>query len=194
MRPSLVAFLAAFFLFACASPIVLEPRSHLPKVAIEAARRDALLSRLHNKHGHHHVKPKPLPDVASETHAAVDVVAPDCENPNPPPAPQPPQPQPPQPSNAPERRSLDKAVCPSSTVACPLSEDGYECVDTSNNLEQCGGCFATGGKDCTSMKGADAVGCIAGACEIWSCQKGYRLNGTGTACDWMGVIPGSNRA
>ncbi|GAA5993144.1 hypothetical protein JCM10908_001309 [Rhodotorula pacifica] len=62
--------------------------------------------------------------------------------------------------------------CPSSYTACPLS-NGYECIDTSNDLEQCGGCSGYG-TDCTALEGVYAVGCVRGRCEIWACEEGYK--------------------
>lgn len=44
---------------------------------------------------------------------------------------------------------------------------GYECLDTTASLESCGGCASTGeGVDCTQLRGANGVGCEAGACLI----------------------------
>ncbi|KAI0307746.1 hypothetical protein B0F90DRAFT_1813155 [Multifurca ochricompacta] len=61
-------------------------------------------------------------------------------------------------------------LCPNDLTACPipgfhgLSTD-YECIDTKNELQSCGGCSSTGGgQDCTSIRGAWNVGCEAGHC------------------------------
>jgi hypothetical protein len=44
---------------------------------------------------------------------------------------------------------------------------GYECLDTTASLESCGGCASTGeGTDCTTIRGANGVGCEAGTCII----------------------------
>ncbi|GAA5879465.1 hypothetical protein JCM3774_005219 [Rhodotorula dairenensis] len=72
------------------------------------------------------------------------------------------------------------ARCPTSYTACPLA-DGYECIDTSNSLEQCGGCGRTG-VDCTALEGVLAVGCVSGTCEIWSCADGYEYQPRRRAC------------
>lgn len=63
--------------------------------------------------------------------------------------------------------------CPASHTACDLKGSvlGFECIDTQSNLEQCGACSTSGGVDCTSLPGVDAVGCVAGVCEIWACAE-----------------------
>ncbi|GAA5848610.1 hypothetical protein JCM8547_004573 [Rhodosporidiobolus lusitaniae] len=72
-----------------------------------------------------------------------------------------------------ERRSF---LCPGDQVACPLTGTGtlgYECIDLNNNIEQCGGCAAFGGTDCSSIEGADAVLCHNGSCKVLACGAGY---------------------
>lgn len=45
-----------------------------------------------------------------------------------------------------------------------LSGD-YECADTRNDIQSCGGCASTGaGQDCTTIDGAWNVGCNSGKC------------------------------
>lgn len=45
-----------------------------------------------------------------------------------------------------------------------LSGD-YECADTRNDIQSCGGCASTGaGTDCTAIDGAWNVGCHIGKC------------------------------
>jgi hypothetical protein len=40
------------------------------------------------------------------------------------------------------------------------AKGGYECLDTQNDLESCGGCAAIGeGRDCTKITNAAGVGC-----------------------------------
>ncbi|BGO90370.1 hypothetical protein NBRC10512v2_002373 [Rhodotorula toruloides] len=84
------------------------------------------------------------------------------------------------------RRSGDLArrnVCPSSHSACTVpGAKGFECIDTSSNIEQCGACASEGGVDCTQIEGAAAVGCVAGVCEIWSCAEGFTYNEAKGAC------------
>ncbi|KAL8284257.1 hypothetical protein RQP46_005006 [Phenoliferia psychrophenolica] len=64
------------------------------------------------------------------------------------------------------------AHCPASQTACaiPGSLRGFECIDTSTSLEQCGACAGFGGTDCTSLPGVESVGCVDGTCEIWACE------------------------
>mgnify|MGYP006876479786 FL=1 len=56
---------------------------------------------------------------------------------------------------------------------CPFTD--FHAPDyLQNNLEQCGGCSADdGGVDCTTLRGVAGVGCVAGRCEIWTCEDGY---------------------
>lgn len=63
-----------------------------------------------------------------------------------------------------QRRSL----CPASHTACSVAgtKSGFECIDTQSNLEQCGACASSGGMDCTALPGVEAVGCVAGVCEV----------------------------
>ncbi|KAH8914235.1 hypothetical protein BT69DRAFT_1358255 [Atractiella rhizophila] len=62
----------------------------------------------------------------------------------------------------------------------------FECVDTFNSLEYCGGC--PGSKvlsrkrgligewtDCMNLEGADDVACVAGGCVINTCVDGFML-------------------
>ncbi|KWU41562.1 hypothetical protein RHOSPDRAFT_36873 [Rhodotorula sp. JG-1b] len=106
-----------------------------------------------------------VPTYNQETHQFT------CEKPPPPPSPPPPS----YPSHRVRVRARRKhdSRCPPSYTACPLG-DSYECIDILNNLEQCGGCNADdGGVDCTTLRGVAGVGCVAGRCEIWTCEDGY---------------------
>ncbi|WWC69641.1 uncharacterized protein I206_103584 [Kwoniella pini CBS 10737] len=82
------------------------------------------------------------------------------------------------------------AFCPAGTTACLLKdndEDSYECIDTMNELESCGGCLNgrvgnagranPNGTDCTSLQGVSITGvaCINGNCEVLQCAEGYDL-------------------
>lgn len=81
-------------------------------------------------------------------------------------------------------REQDSAFCPDSLSACPIPslQGGYECVDTTQELENCGGCTVDGaGMDCTSIAGVSGVGCLSGQCVVFSCTEGYRLSSAG-AC------------
>ncbi|GAA6008291.1 hypothetical protein JCM10207_000075 [Rhodosporidiobolus poonsookiae] len=74
-------------------------------------------------------------------------------------------------------------LCPASHSACEIpGAKGFECIDTQSNLEQCGACATQGGVDCTAIEGAEAVGCVAGQCEIWSCATGYSWDASKQAC------------
>ncbi|KAL5535540.1 hypothetical protein ACEPAF_3634 [Sanghuangporus sanghuang] len=70
--------------------------------------------------------------------------------------------------------------CPSGLEQCPISglsspeNDDYECVETTSDLINCGGCSAAGkGKDCTTIPNALNVACERGTCIVASCTKGY---------------------
>lgn len=68
------------------------------------------------------------------------------------------------------KRAAAKArttLCPTGLDACPISSlsADYECLDTSVELEACGGCPALGqGQDCTKIEGAWNIGCEQGSC------------------------------
>lgn len=61
----------------------------------------------------------------------------------------------------------------------------YECIDTRNNLESCGGCVVPyalndyedepRGVDCTSLPGVSDVDCHVGQCVVRKCAKGWEL-------------------
>lgn len=73
------------------------------------------------------------------------------------------------------KRELHKSraprLCPTGLDACPIPGSSgltgdFECLDTTNELESCGGCASLGqGQDCTNIKGAWNVGCERGTCE-----------------------------
>ncbi|ORY90772.1 hypothetical protein BCR35DRAFT_328533 [Leucosporidium creatinivorum] len=76
--------------------------------------------------------------------------------------------------------ALDSTLlCPGTETACPIFPrmGTYECIETDNSLESCGGCASRGeGEDCTAIKGAQGVGCSAGRCQVFTCQDGYKLD------------------
>ncbi|KAJ3719922.1 protein priA [Lentinula raphanica] len=81
--------------------------------------------------------------------------------------------------------SRDVPACPKGLDACPISGllGDFECLDTSVELESCGGCASTGqGQDCTAIEGAWNVGCNSGSCKVYSCFAGYKLSSDGTSC------------
>lgn len=60
---------------------------------------------------------------------------------------------------------------------------GYECIDTTQALDSCGGCASTGeGMDCTKIRGARSVGCEASRCVVLSCDAGWRPSPRGDKC------------
>merc|ERR1711939_476229 len=75
-------------------------------------------------------------------------------------------------------------LCPSPFSSCSLegSVRGFECVDTTSNIEQCGACASEGGVDCTALPGVESVGCVAGSCEIWACAEGFAYDAASASC------------
>ncbi|GAA5976144.1 hypothetical protein JCM10908_005397 [Rhodotorula pacifica] len=104
--------------------------------------------------------------------------------------------------------SKPKTLCPVGEQACPIAgstlfegaasqhfksgeeltglmarHGGYECLDTTQSLESCGGCASTGeGRDCTSIPHVGGVGCEVGKCVIFSCSEGYKPSLAGDKC------------
>ena len=113
----------------------------------------------------------------------------------------------PQPSGHYSKRHKKKrtaTLCPAGLEACAvkgifgLSSD-YECVDTAQDVQSCGGCSSTNSDfDCTAIEGSWNVGCESGACKgtfsliyvetnyalmtipVYSCQAGYKLTAKNT--------------
>ncbi|KAJ4486166.1 protein priA [Lentinula aciculospora] len=87
-----------------------------------------------------------------------------------------------------KRAHVSRAVptCPKGLDACLISGSSlgdFECLDTSVELESCGGCASTGeGQDCTAIEGAWNVGCNSGSCKVYSCTAGFKLSPDGTSC------------
>ncbi|BGP37596.1 hypothetical protein JCM10449v2_001513 [Rhodotorula kratochvilovae] len=64
-----------------------------------------------------------------------------------------------------------------------IGAGGYECLDTTQALDSCGGCASTGeGVDCTKIRGSQGVGCEAGKCVVFSCEQGWRPSLRGDRC------------
>ncbi|GAA5917455.1 hypothetical protein JCM8208_003972 [Rhodotorula glutinis] len=60
---------------------------------------------------------------------------------------------------------------------------GFECIDTTQALDSCGGCASTGeGMDCTKIRGAHSVGCESSRCVVLSCDAGWRPSPRGDKC------------
>ncbi|KAF8872139.1 hypothetical protein CPB84DRAFT_1818103 [Gymnopilus junonius] len=86
------------------------------------------------------------------------------------------------------KRTTHKArtsLCPAGLDACPVSglTGDYECLDTSSELESCGGCTTLGqGQDCTAIKDAWNVGCDRGSCVVYTCAGGFKLSPDAKSC------------
>ncbi|BGP29675.1 hypothetical protein JCM10296v2_001414 [Rhodotorula toruloides] len=64
-----------------------------------------------------------------------------------------------------------------------LGTSGYECIDTQQALDSCGGCASTGeGLDCMKIRGAAGVGCESGRCVVFSCRPGWKPSISGDKC------------
>jgi hypothetical protein len=91
----------------------------------------------------------------------------------------------PSPSSYGIEENRNGTLCPATLAACPIEgSDGlFECLDTSSDLQSCGGCPGLGhGSDCTILPGARWMGCNSGVCEVYSCKKGWRRNADRSAC------------
>ncbi|TFK38453.1 hypothetical protein BDQ12DRAFT_605982 [Crucibulum laeve] len=86
-----------------------------------------------------------------------------------------------------------KKFCPWGHTACGIygrSVQSWECVDTQNDLESCGGCMVSlhpnlpdpDGEDCTAIPGVADVSCVRGRCAVHRCMPGYDMNASGTSC------------
>ncbi|KAI0068368.1 hypothetical protein BV25DRAFT_1911353 [Artomyces pyxidatus] len=109
------------------------------------------------------------------------------------PLPTPPSTPPSKPSGVHYKKRTHKArnnqLCPTGLSACPVTgltnnvTSDYECIDTQQELESCGGCSSVGaGQDCTAIPGAWNVGCAAGSCAVYNCMAGFRLSLDGKSC------------
>lgn len=79
------------------------------------------------------------------------------------------------------RLELVDERCPKSLTACTIG-NGYECVDTQTDLEQCGACADSGGVDCTQTPGVASAACFEGSCVIWACEDGLEYDPLRRAC------------
>ena len=74
----------------------------------------------------------------------------------------------------------ENALCPVGLAACPIEgrlNGEYECLDSTNDIQSCGGCASLGtGQDCTAIRGARWMGCNEGKCEVYSCRAGFKLS------------------
>ncbi|KIO29695.1 hypothetical protein M407DRAFT_21121 [Tulasnella calospora MUT 4182] len=78
--------------------------------------------------------------------------------------------------------------CTKGFDSCPhySGRGGFECVDTQNDPESCGGCVSLDvkgkGTDCTAIDGVSVSRCVKGSCVIDSCGKGYAKSLDGSSC------------
>ncbi|KAG8943609.1 hypothetical protein FRC04_002770 [Tulasnella sp. 424] len=78
--------------------------------------------------------------------------------------------------------------CTKGFEACPRfsGRGGFDCVDTENDPEACGGCPSDDGQgsgtDCTAIKGVSVTRCVKRSCVIDSCRKGWVKSLDGTSC------------
>ncbi|KAF5347735.1 hypothetical protein D9756_010249 [Leucocoprinus leucothites] len=91
------------------------------------------------------------------------------------------------------RRDLSKNLrCPVGMEACGIwgrSARTWECIDTTNDLESCGGCVIPlpgshrqEGQDCTALGGVSDVSCVKGRCVVHKCMAGYDLASNKEEC------------
>ncbi|KAJ6612518.1 hypothetical protein B0H10DRAFT_291519 [Mycena sp. CBHHK59/15] len=85
--------------------------------------------------------------------------------------------------------------CKAGWTACGVAGGGprdWECVDTVNDLESCGGCptgiistlaAAATGADCTTIENVSDVSCVAGGCAVHKCMPGYKVSASGDSCE-----------
>ncbi|KAJ7187958.1 hypothetical protein C8R46DRAFT_1053178 [Mycena filopes] len=61
----------------------------------------------------------------------------------------------------------------------------FECVDTQNSLESCGGCVgapSSTGQDCSAIPDVDAVSCSKGRCLVTACHGNMTVSALGDSC------------
>ncbi|KAG8902045.1 hypothetical protein FRC00_002418 [Tulasnella sp. 408] len=79
-------------------------------------------------------------------------------------------------------------TCTKGFTSCPRysGRGGFDCVDTENDPEACGGCVGLDGSgsgtDCTAIQGTSATSCVRGSCVIDSCRKGWVKSLDGSEC------------
>jgi len=90
--------------------------------------------------------------------------------------------------------NVSSQLCPLSMSACPITastpsslsewiEQGFECVEFSEDLTSCGGCGIIDAQyDCTAIPGALGVACDMGSCRVHTCRPGYSLAPDGMTC------------
>ncbi|EIN13347.1 hypothetical protein PUNSTDRAFT_57408 [Punctularia strigosozonata HHB-11173 SS5] len=98
--------------------------------------------------------------------------------------------------------------CARGQSSCPVYKNGavarYECINTSMNLEQCGGCVTSGGgldgvrsldggRDCSAIPQVDEVSCFKGECHIKTCRNGYEVSADGERCQAAKAVASRKR-
>ncbi|CAK9785089.1 hypothetical protein CC85DRAFT_313086 [Cutaneotrichosporon oleaginosum] len=83
------------------------------------------------------------------------------------------------------QRAASETYCPLPKLPCRVpGHDSFECLDTTTELEACGGCpngnFLNGtvsGIDCTSLPGVSlgGISCVDGQCVASACRSGFKL-------------------
>jgi hypothetical protein len=65
--------------------------------------------------------------------------------------------------------------CGANQIVCPVGK-GWECLDTTSNLEACGGCPGQKSSvDCSTLPGVSDVQCRDSQCVAYRCARGYTL-------------------
>ncbi|KAJ7117893.1 hypothetical protein C8R43DRAFT_1099254 [Mycena crocata] len=83
--------------------------------------------------------------------------------------------------------------CHKGSTACTVPgriASSWECINTQNDLESCGGCLYSHhsnalepvGKDCSAIRGVSDVSCIGGECVVHKCMTGYNIVGQHSEC------------
>ncbi|KAF8303317.1 hypothetical protein DL93DRAFT_2090349 [Clavulina sp. PMI_390] len=78
--------------------------------------------------------------------------------------------------------------CPTGQTICNvsdgLSSSTWACVDTDKDINFCGGCGIRGnaGQDCSAIPNVWNVACNLGACEVLTCEPGFRVSRDGKRC------------
>ncbi|WVW85012.1 hypothetical protein I302_107048 [Kwoniella bestiolae CBS 10118] len=91
-------------------------------------------------------------------------------------------------AEAKKKRDVEANACPWGLTACAIpgleNIDAFECIDTLNDLESCGGCMYGSYKNLTSAVGENCMGpgvklgsasCQAGKCVAHQCKDDFEL-------------------
>ncbi|KAG8742696.1 hypothetical protein FRC12_015295 [Ceratobasidium sp. 428] len=113
-----------------------------------------------------------------------------------------PQPPPPTPSHKPrsaeekrahnahkkkaKRTQAELTFCEVGHENCPIKgvfSDESECVDTTSQLNSCGGCTSIGqGQNCLDIPNMEVSTCNVGTCEVLKCKDGYTIGPDKKSC------------